>query len=51
MCVRGVVICSRFTDADESAVDAAGLREKWRERRASWGEDRSGVWRFREFAV
>ena len=38
MCVRGVVICSRFTITDESAVDAAGLREKWRERRASWEE-------------
>ena len=51
-----VYVCSRCGDlleihsADESAVDAAGLREKWRERRASWEErDRSGVWRFREF--
>lgn len=49
-------VCSRcgglldIEGAEDIGIDAASLRELWRERRASVDErDRSGVWRFREF--
>lgn len=47
-------VCSRcggLLDVESaSQIDAASLRETWRERRSSnEARDRSGVWRFREF--
>ncbi len=50
---RGYV-CSQCGDLLEiertAALETAGLRERWRERRGSLDvRDRSGVWRFREF--
>ena len=43
--------CGELLEIERTGeVDAARLREVWRQRRASNDErDRSGVWRFREF--